>query len=108
MSDATDIVLAYVTAGSRDEALSIGRKLVEERLATCVNVLDGMTSVYRWRGTLEESNEAILIAKTRRDGFDRLAARVTELHSYDLPCVITLPVDAGLPAYLDWVRGGVD
>ncbi len=99
-----DFVFAYITAGSRDEALRIGRRLVEERLAACVNILDGMTSVYRWEGAVEEAGEAVLIAKTRADLFERLAARVRALHSYDVPCVVELTVGRGNPAYLAWLE----
>lgn len=103
---ADDLVFAYVTVPTREEALAIGRALVEERLAACANLLPGMTSVYRWQGAVEEASELVLIAKTRTALFDRLAARVVELHSYELPCVVALPVAAGLPAYLDWLRDG--
>jgi len=99
-----DFVLAYVTAGSREEALRIGRALVEERLAACANVLDGMTSVYRWNGAVEEAPEAVLIAKTRADLFDRLTDRVRALHSYDTPCVVEVKLGRGNPAFLDWLE----
>ncbi len=97
-------VFAYITAGSKEEALRIGRILVEERLAACANVLGGMTSVYRWNGAVEQAEEAVLIAKTRAGLFDRLAGRVRDLHSYDTPCVVELAVGRGNPAYLDWLR----
>jgi periplasmic divalent cation tolerance protein len=93
----------YVTAGSREEAHAIGRAVVEERLAACANVLDGMTSIYWWQGALEQAGEAVLILKTRAELVERLTARIKELHSYDCPCVIALPVAAGNPAYLDWI-----
>ena len=99
-----EFVFAYITAGSRDEARRIGRALVEERLAACANILDGMTSIYRWQGAVEEASEAVLIAKTRAELFDRLAARVRDLHSYSVPCVVELKVGRGNPAYLDWLR----
>ncbi len=99
-----EFVFAYITAGSRDEALRIGRALVDERLAACANILDGMTSIYRWQGAVEEATETVLIAKTRAELFDRLAARVRDLHSYEVPCVIELKVGRGNPAYLDWLR----
>ncbi|AIB11906.1 dihydroorotate dehydrogenase [Azospirillum argentinense] len=99
-----EFVFAYITAGSRDEARRIGRALVEERLAACANIFDGMTSIYRWQDAIEEATETVLIAKTRADLFDRLAARVRELHSYDVPCVVELRVGRGNPAYLDWLR----
>ncbi|ALG71191.1 dihydroorotate dehydrogenase [Azospirillum thiophilum] len=97
-------VFAYITAGSKEEALRIGRILVDERLAACANVLDGMTSVYRWNGAVEQAEEAVLIAKTRAGLFDRLTGRVRDLHSYDTPCVVELAVGRGNPAYLDWLR----
>ncbi|HEY0835887.1 MAG TPA: divalent-cation tolerance protein CutA [Azospirillum sp.] len=99
-----DLVFVYMTAASREEAARIGRALVEERLAACVNILGGMTSIYRWEGAVETAEEAVFIAKTRRDLFDRLAARVRELHSYSVPCIVELPVERGNPAYLDWLR----
>lgn len=102
--DKDGLVFAYITAGSKEEALRIGRSLVEERLAACANVLDGMTSVYRWNGAVEQGDEAVLIAKTRSSLFDRLTARVRELHGYDTPCVVELAVGRGNPAYLDWLR----
>lgn len=99
-----EFVFAYITAGSRDEARRIGRALVEERLAACANIFDGMTSIYRWQDAIEEATETVLIAKTRAELFNRLAARVRELHSYDVPCVVELRVGRGNPAYLDWLR----
>lgn len=93
----------YVTASSRQEALSIGRAVVGERLAACANVLDGMTSIYWWERSLQEEGEASLILKTRSDLIDRLTARIRELHSYACPCVVAMPISAGNPAYLDWI-----
>ena len=99
-----EFVFAYITAGSRDEARRIGRALVEERLAACANIFDGMTSIYRWQDAIEEAGETVLIAKTRAELFETLAARVRELHSYEVPCVVELTVGRGNPAYLDWLR----
>ena len=95
--------LAYMTAGSVAEAKSIGRALVEERLAACVNILPGMVSLYRWEGALEEAGEVVLIAKTRAEKFDALARRVAEIHPYDTPCAVRLDISAGLPPFLDWI-----
>jgi periplasmic divalent cation tolerance protein len=86
----------YVTAGSRAEALAIARTVVEERLAASANVLDGATSIYWWRGALQQAGEAVLILKTRTE-------RIRELHSYECPCVAALPISAGNPQYLDWI-----
>lgn len=95
--------LAYMTAGTVEEAKSVGRALVEERLAACVNVIPGMVSVYRWEGALEEAEEAVLIAKTRAEKFDALARRVAEIHPYDTPCAIRLDIAGGLPPFLQWI-----
>lgn len=94
----------YMTASSRDEAKRIGRALVEERLAACANVIDGMDSVYWWQGKLTEDREAVLIAKTRADLVPALSARVRALHSYTVPCVVALPILDGNPAYLAWLK----
>ena len=95
--------LCYVTAGSRAEALAIGRTVVEERLAASANVLDGATSIYWWQGALEQAGEAVLILKTRTELVERLTARIRELHSYECPCVVALPIAAGNPQYFDWI-----
>ena len=99
-----DLRLVYMTAGSRDEAKKIGRALVEERLAACANVIDGMESVYWWQGKLTEDREAVLIAKTRAELVPALTQRVKELHSYTVPCVVALPLVGGSPAYLAWLE----
>src|SRR5688572_20618298 len=99
-----DLVFVYITVGSTDEARRIARTLVEERLAAGVNMLDCATSIYRWNGAVEQASEVVLIAKTRTDRFDRLAARIRELHSYQCPCILMLPIAAGDTDYLDWIR----
>jgi periplasmic divalent cation tolerance protein len=99
-----DVLFVYITISSRDEALSLGRTLVEEGLAACVNVLGAITSVYRWQGAIEQGDEAVLIVKTTDPRYDALAARVLALHPYDLPCLAKLPVAGGHAPYLDWIR----
>jgi periplasmic divalent cation tolerance protein len=96
-------VLAYVTVGSPEEAQRLARTIVEERLAACANILAGMHSIYWWEGTVGEADETVVVFKTRAERFEALAARVEALHSYECPCVVALPVSAGLPAYLDWI-----
>ena len=95
--------MLYITAGSRDEAKKIGRALVEERLAACANVIDGMESIYWWEGKLTENREAVLIVKTRAELVATVAARVKALHSYTVPCVVALPIVDGNPDYLAWI-----
>jgi len=96
--------MIYITAGSREEALGIGRALVKARLAACANVLAGMTSIYWWDGAVNENQEASLIVKTRSDLVDRLVQKVKELHSYDCPCVVALPIGGGNPQFLEWIE----
>jgi periplasmic divalent cation tolerance protein len=95
--------MIYITTSSRDEALRIGRTVVADRLAACANVLPGVTSVYRWQGEVQEDGETALILKTRSDLVERLTARVKELHSYDCPCVVALPIAGGNPDFLQWI-----
>lgn len=98
-----DLVSLYITAACREEALAIARALIEEKLAACVNVLDGVTSVYSWKGAMEEAQETALIAKTRAALADKAMARIRELHSYETPCIVAWPIAGGHPAYLDWI-----
>ncbi|GBU22882.1 hypothetical protein R80B4_02795 [Fibrobacteres bacterium R8-0-B4] len=98
-----NFVIAYITAKDKSQALSIGRALVEERLAACVNVIDGMTSIYRWEGEIAEDSEAVLIAKTAAEKFEALAERVKQLHTYDCPCVVSIPITGGNQDYLEWL-----
>jgi periplasmic divalent cation tolerance protein len=98
-----EAVFCYVTCSSRDEALAIARRLVEERLAACGNVISGMRSVYRWEGTIHEEGEVVLILKTRTTLVERVTERVKALHGYACPCIAALPVIGGNPAYLDWI-----
>ena len=98
--------VVLVTAPDAETAARIARALVEERLAACGNVVDGVRSIYRWEGRVEDAREALLILKTRAEVFARLRDRVVELHPYECPEVIRLEVADGLPAYLDWIASG--
>jgi len=102
VSTATHCML-YITAGSKDEAKSIGLALVEEKLAACVNIMDGVTSIYCWKGEVEEAQEAVLVAKTRFDLANAAIERVKELHSNDVPCDVAYEMTLGLTKYLDWI-----
>lgn len=86
-----------------EAADQLATALVEEQLAACVNVLPGIQSVYRWQGALERSAETLLLAKTTSDRYPALETRLRALHPYDLPEIIALPVERGLPGYLAWV-----
>ena len=95
--------LVYMTAGSMEEAQHIGRLLVSERLAACINILSPMQSIYEWAGALEEAAEVVLIAKTQADRLDALTDAVVSAHSYDCPCILHLPVAGGHIPFLDWI-----
>jgi periplasmic divalent cation tolerance protein len=99
-----EIVVVLVTAPSADVAAAIARALVEERLAACGNVVPGVRSIYAWEGKVQDEPEALLVLKAPRGRLEALAARVRELHPYQLPEVIALSVTGGSQAYLDWVR----
>ncbi len=98
------IRVVLVTAPDRACAERMARVLVEEKLAACVNVVTGVRSFYRWEGVVQDAAEHLLVAKTRVERGPALAARVRELHPYDLPEVLELPAVGGSEAYLDWVR----
>lgn len=102
-NEESNLVLLYVTAQGVAEATQIGRTLVQERLAACANVLPGMTSVYEWQGELCESAEAVLVLKTRASLVEAASERVRALHSYDVPCVVALPIVGGNGEFLLWV-----
>jgi periplasmic divalent cation tolerance protein len=93
----------YITCGSPDEAQRIGRTLVEERLVACVNLLFGMQSMYWWEGAVQTDRETILIAKTTAKQVPALSERVKALHTYEVPCVVALPILDGNPEYLQWI-----
>ena len=98
-----NFLFAYITTRDADEARRIGKILVSERLAACINILPGMESHYWWQGKVESAREAVLIAKTRADLREELLARVLDLHEAETPCVVFIPVDGGNPDYLDWI-----
>jgi len=102
-----EIVFVYMTTSSDQEAKMIGKQLVEKRLAACVNILPQMESFYWWEGKVDNSNECVLIAKTTKARVQSLTAVVKALHSYDCPCVVTLPIDQGNPDYMNWLKENV-
>ena len=89
------------------DGAALARTLVEERLAACVNVLPAMTSVYRWKGQVEQDREQQMVIKTTVDRISALEARVRELHAYELPEFLVLTADAGAEAYLAWIDDSV-
>jgi len=101
------VVSVYAVFADADEAERIGRTVVEERLAACINVLSPVRSVYRWQGAIETADEVAAIFKTTNERADALIARIAGLHSYDIPCVVSWPIDKITTAYAAWVEASV-
>ena len=94
----------YMTSGSLEEARNIGQKLVEKNLAACVNLIENMTSIYKWEEKLEEGQEVVMIAKTRKKLMSKLIETVNFHHSYECPCILDLPIQGGKPEFLTWIE----
>jgi periplasmic divalent cation tolerance protein len=99
--------IALTTCDSPESATALARALVERRLVACVNVVPGVRSIYRWEGEIHEDAEVLLVMKTSADRLPALTAAVQELHSYDVPELVALPVEAGSEPYLDWIAQSV-
>jgi periplasmic divalent cation tolerance protein len=102
-----EYLLISITTNSPEEAESIAKALVQERLAACVNIIPAIISIYRWQGKVHRDSEVLLVAKSRPELFEPLAARVKELHSYEVPEIIALSIVAGSKAYLSWIDEAV-
>ena len=96
-------IVVMITAGSEEEGAAIARALLEERLIACANLIGGIRSLYRWEGKVCDDPEILLLCKTERRLFSRLAEKVKSVHSYDVPEIIALPLVEGWQPYLDWV-----
>lgn len=98
------VISVYVLFANAEEAERIGRTVVEERLAACINILGLVRSIYRWQGAIETSDEIAAILKTSHLEADALITRIAALHSYEVPCIVTWPIDKILRSYADWVE----
>ena len=103
----TDKRLFLTTAGSREEAAMIASELVSRRLAACVNILGPVSSVYRWQGAVENSEEVLLLIKSTETNSVPIQNAIRELHSYQVPELISFSVESGLEAYLNWISASV-
>lgn len=101
--DEAQTLLVFTNLPDRNAALELAQALVERRLAACVNVLGGCTSVYRWKGEVERADEVPVLVKTRAARYHELEAAIRELHPYELPEVVAVPIVRGLDDYLEWV-----
>ena len=95
--------LVYITTSSEKEALDIGKTLVSERLAASVNIINPVRSLYWWEGKIQDEQEVVIVAKTVASLVEKLTERVISMHSYICPCVISIPIIKGHPAFLDWI-----
>lgn len=98
----------YITVANRTEARRIALALVSEKLAACVNVLGAIESIYEWKGRIQNAREVALLAKTTRSKLTKLTVRVKELHFYDTPCIVALPIEGGNKAFIDWIAASVE
>ena len=99
----TDVQLVITMLPTADAAVTLARTLVEEKLASCGNLIPAVRSIYRWEDKIQDENEVLVLLKTRSEHFERLKARILELHPYEVPEVLALPVEAGYAGYLEWM-----
>jgi len=97
-------LMVYMTASDKQEAERIGQALLEARLAACLNIFEDMEAIFRWEGQVKKEPEVALIAKTREGLFDQLVEKVKEVHSYECPCILALPIADGHKEFLDWIE----
>jgi periplasmic divalent cation tolerance protein len=93
----------YVTFPNREEAHSIAHTLLAEKLVACANIIDGMTSLYHWLGELQTEKEVVMFAKTSAVQREAAMTRIKALHSYEVPCIVALPIEAAQPDFLRWI-----
>ena len=98
-----ELVVAFSTAVSPEEAHRIATALVTEQLAACINIVDNIHSIYRWQGAIESAAESLMLIKTRGNLLPAIELRLRELHSYDVPELVALPIRMGAQPYLDWL-----
>jgi len=107
MTEIAKVLIVLTTCPNGEVGVQLSRTLVEERLAACVNCLAGMVSTYIWEGAVQTDQETLLLIKTTEERFEAVKRRIGELHPYELPEVVAIPVCAGTEKYLEWVRDNV-
>ena len=96
--------IIYSTIGNLEEARKIARVLVKDKIVSCVNIIPKIESIYRWKGNIEEDNECVIIAKTIEKNINKAINKIKELHSYEIPDIVAIPITHGLKDYLDWIE----
>jgi periplasmic divalent cation tolerance protein len=99
----TDGLLVITTLPNADAAAELAKNVVGERLAACANLIPALRSIYKWQGKVQDENEVLVLFKTRQQHYENLKSRILELHPYELPEVLAIPVEQGYAAYLDWL-----
>ena len=98
------MIVVYMTASSKEEAEIISKVLVEERLVACANILPAHSSLYWWDGEVESAQEVAVIFKSRPELFDKIESKIKELHSYDVPCIVSWSIEKGHVPFLEWIQ----
>jgi periplasmic divalent cation tolerance protein len=99
-----EYAVILVTVNSQEEALRIARALVDSRLAACVNIISGLRSIYRWKGKSCDEGELLLLIKTRIALFEQVEGKIKEIHSYEVPEIVAIPITRGSETYLNWLN----
>lgn len=107
-TESSEAVVVLITAANAGEARDLAEMLMDAHLAACVQILQPMTSVFRWKGTIQHQNEVLILVKTLRSKFEQVEREVRAQHSYDTPEIIALPITAGSIPYLEWLFASVD
>ncbi|AIL65004.1 Divalent-cation tolerance protein CutA [Rickettsiales bacterium Ac37b] len=99
--------IIYTTFQNRDEAITIAKTLVEEKLVACANVIDKAISIYRWNDQVEESVETVLVSKTTKVKLEETISKIKQLHKYECPCIVTFDITGGDIDYINWIKNSV-
>ena len=97
-------IIVLITAGNKKEADKIARALVKSKLAACVNIVDNLRSIFWWQGRLDQAKEVLLVVKSRKEKFNKIAKLVKSIHSYEVPEIIAIPIASGFKSYLSWIN----
>lgn len=103
-----EIIFLYVTTGNKKEAKYLGEMLLKKKLAACVNIYDNMNSMYWWKDKIEEANETVLIIKTKSTLVAEASTLIKQLHSYECPCILELPIKGGDSNYIEWLKKNLE
>ena len=104
----SSFIVIFMTAPDREEAVKIARQLLNDRLIACANIIGPVSSLFWWKGKVEKAKEFMVFMKSRRNLFEKLSARIKEMHSYEVPEIIALPIIEALPSYLDWLNASLE